>query len=339
MKVLITGASGAIGLEAVRQFQAKGQLANISVFARDSKKNRKLFREFGDQLNVIYGDITDAEATKKAVNGHDLVIHLAALIPTVEDSNDAWVHQVNVGGTENVVRAMEELTPDALLLFSSSVAIYGDRLKDPYIKVGDPLMGQEYDNYSKTKVEAEEIIENSKLNWSIFRLSAIMGIGNHKLNKLMFEVPVDTPMEITTVRDTARAFVHAIEREDQLKHKTFNLGGGEKCRVTFGEFMERAFNAFGMGKFNFPRYTFAEKNFHCGYYADGDDLEEILKFRTDDMDSYFERFDASVPKVQRALTRPVAGPVKFFLAKISEPRKAYKRGDKKMMEYYFEMED
>ena len=88
-------------------------------------------------------------------------------------------------GTENIVRSMEQECPDALLLFSSSIAIYGDRIKDPNIQISDPPKGLEQDNYSRTKVDAEDIIRSSKLNWSIFRLTVIMGdwkpqnFGNH----------------------------------------------------------------------------------------------------------------------------------------------------------------
>ena len=122
---------------------------------------------------------------------------------------------------------------------------------------------------------------------------------------------------------------------DELNGKLFNLGGGEQCRITYLDFMTRAFNAFGMGKVNFPEYAFAKQNFHCGHYTDGDELEEIIHFRSDDIESYFKRFDASVPGIQRFFTLPFGGIIKWFLLKLSIPYKAYKKGDQEKINFFF----
>jgi len=334
-RILLTGATGAIGLEVLKQLDAADKLNGVSVFVRNSKNTEKVLKPFDDTIKVIYGDITNRKNVQKAVQHKDIVIHLAAIIPTVENDNDTLVHQVNVGGVENIVRSMEAECPNALLLFSSSITIYGDRIKDPDIRVSDPPKGLEYDTYSKTKVEAERIITTSKLNWSIFRLTAIMGIGNHKMSGMMFNVPLETPMEIATVRDTGRAFVNAINHTEALTGRIFNLGGGTTCRITYFDFLSKAFDAFGLGKLDFPKYAFATQNFRCGYFVDGDKLEDILLFRSDDIKSYFVRFDASVPKLQRLATLPFKGIAKWFLLQLSEPYKAYKKGDKKRIQFFF----
>ncbi|MDC1196007.1 NAD(P)-dependent oxidoreductase [Crocinitomicaceae bacterium] len=334
-KVLMTGGTGAIGLQLLKQMQAENRLDQISVLVRDSKTNRKKLKAFGNKLTVHFGDITNLDSVKKAVKGKDVVIHLAALIPTVEDSNDALVTRVNVGGTENVVRAMESESPNAFLLFSSSVAIYGDRIKGPDIKVTDPPKGLEHDNYSKTKVDAEAIIMSSKLNWSIFRLSAIMGIGNHKVSGIMFDVPLETKMEISTVKDTANGFVCALDKQSVLNHQIFNLAGGKQCQLTYKEFLTKAFHSFGMGQPNFHEFAFAKQNFHCGYYQDSDILENLIHFRSDSVETYFKRFRASVPTVQRISTIPFAGVVKWYLQTLSAPLNAYKKRDQEKIKFFF----
>lgn len=55
-----------------------------------------------------------------------------------------------------------------------SVAVYGDRFLDPYIKVDDPLIPALGDNYAYTKIEMEKLIQESGLSYSIFRLARIM---------------------------------------------------------------------------------------------------------------------------------------------------------------------
>ena len=333
--ILITGATGAIGLEILRQLKEGHQLDGISVFARYSKKNRKKLAPYAKDISIFWGDIMDANSLIPACKNQNVVVHLAGLIPPAFHDNDERSTKINVEGTRNVISVLEEHAPNAFLVFSSSVVVYGDRLQNPEIKVGDPLDPDQYDQYGVAKIITETDIQHSKLNWTILRLSAIMGIGNHEISGIIFHVPLDTPMEICTIRDTARAFVKAPDHLDQLNKRIFNLGGGEACRISYFDFLSRAFKSFGMGKVNFPKYTFATMNFHCGYYMDGDDLENILHFQSDTIASYFERFHASVPNIQRVITRPFAGIAKWYLKTLSAPYKAYKSQNEADMVRFF----
>lgn len=335
MNLLLTGGTGAIGLEILRQIQAENIDVTVSLLVRNTKKNRKKLRPFEGKVAIFWGDITVPETLVAACKNQDLVFHLAGIIPPEAAQFPDRCRKINVEGTRNLVRALETHAPAAHLIFSSSVVVYGDRLKSPNISVNDPLETAQNDAYGLAKIEAEQLIQQSALRSSIYRLSAIMGIGNHKISGILFNVPLETPMEITTVRDTARAFVHSIAHRDQVAGKVFNLGGGEHCRILYKDFIARAFNAFGMGKPNFPEFAFARQNFHCGYYTDGKNLEDILHFQSDTIDSYFDRLNASVPSIQRLATRPFSGIVKWFLTHLSEPLKAYKSKNPERMAFYF----
>ena len=332
--VLITGATGAIGSEVLKQLYAKQSASSITVFVQPSKKTKKILRPYSG-INIVYGTITDLDDVKRACKNQDYVIHLAAIIPPLADDEPKRTNNVNIEGTRNVISAIEELSPNAFLLYSSSVACYGDRMKSPDISTTDPLMPSVGDEYAVTKIAAEKLIRESKLNWTIYRLSAIMGIGNHKMSKLMFHMPLETIMEICTVEDTARAFVNSIGKHDELLHKTYNLGGGENCRIEYKDFISRAFHAYGLGKADFPPNSFAKINFHCGNYVDGHLLEDVLLFRKDTIDSYFKQFAAAVPGIQRFATKLVNKPVKKVLMRSSEPLQAIKKKDKAMLERFF----
>ncbi len=332
--VLITGATGAVGSGVLNQLYKKRSEVAISVFIRKSKRSKKLEKKF-PEVTFFYGDLVNERDMDQAVKNQDYIFHLGAVIPPLADEQPEMAWKVNVEGVRNMVNATQKHAPNALFIFSSSVAIYGDRLKNPDIKVTDPLTPCDDDDYGKSKVAAEKILRESNINWSIFRLSAIMGIGNHKISKLMFHMPLETIMEIATVRDTARAFVNSIGNDQQLLHKTFNLGGGEACRITYEEFVSKAFELTGLGKLNFPEYAFARINFHCGKYIDGNELEEIVHFRQDTIETYFERFKKSVPAIQKFFTIPVRKPVKMYLLSISEPYEAYKKKDAELITRFF----
>lgn len=333
-KILLTGASGTVGFEVLKQLHDKKSRYDTTVFDIKTSKSHKKLRAFKKDIKIVYGNIFDEATLGQIGNNFDVVIHLAAIIPPLADEKPELSHRVNTVGTEKLISVLEEKSPRAFFIYSSSVSVYGDRLDNPYIYVTDQLNPSEGDEYAKTKIEAERIIQGSKLNWTIFRLSAIM--GGHKVSKLMFHQPLKTSLEITTPRDTARAFVHAIEKKESLRKQIFNLGGGENCRISYEDFLSRSFSIFGLGGLDFSPKSFAEKNFHCGYYADGNVLNNILDFRKDSLETYFEMEKQKVSPLKRAFISLFRRPIKLYLQKQSEPLIAFREQDKKMMQVFFQ---
>ncbi len=332
-RILLTGASGSVGYETLKQLCQKKDIYDITIFDIDTKSARKKFRPFKNEVEIIYGSITDKNIVDKITKNKDVVIHLAAIIPPYADENLELAYQVNTIGTENLIKSLEKNSPNAFFLYSSSISVYGDRLSTPFISVNDPLTSSEGDEYAVTKIKSEELIKNSKLNWSIFRLGAIM--GGHKLSKLMFHQPLETSMEIATTEDTARAFVNAIEKTNQLHKQIFNLGGGENCQISYRDFLIQSFAVFGLGKLNFKPKSFAEKNFHCGFYNDGDVLENILHFRKDSLDTYFEKEKQKISPFKKRLISILKTPIKAFLQRQSEPLNALKNGDAELIKRFY----
>jgi nucleoside-diphosphate-sugar epimerase len=331
--ILLTGASGTVGYEVLKQLYDLKEAYDITVFDIKSGKAIKKFKPYKDEINIVYGDISKETDLIKACYNKDAVIHLAAIIPPLADEKPALSHQVNVVGTENLIRLIEQHSPNAFFLYSSSISVYGDRLNTPMISVSDSLNPSAGDEYAKTKIMAEEIVQNSKLDWSIFRLTAIM--GGHKMSKLMFHQPLKTSLEIASPADTARAFIHAINKQAELSKRIFNLGGGEHCRIIYDDFLSHSFKIYGLGKLNFPKKTFAEKNFHCGYYEDGHVLDNILNFRKDTLSDYFEKEESKISAFLKSIISLFSNPIKKYLQRQSEPLAAYVNRDTEMIQHYF----
>ncbi|MBB2148231.1 NAD-dependent epimerase/dehydratase family protein [Pedobacter sp. LMG 31462] len=334
-RILLTGASGTVGFEVLKQLILQADQFEITAFDQKTKNAIKLLSPFEKQLNVVYGDLTNPEEVAKVCKEQDDVIHLAAIIPPLADEKQELAYAVNVKGTENLVLGLKKHSPQAFFMYSSSISVYGDRLHTPWINSTDVLAPSLEDHYAVTKIEAEQLIRNSGLDFCIFRLAAIMGLSNHKPSGIMFHMPLATAMEILTPEDTARAFVNAIAHRTSLTGKTYNLGGGASCRTTYEEFLSQSFKAFGLGKMDFPTHAFAEKNFHCGYYADGDELEDLLHFRRDTLEDYFEKLHHSVSPVKRTLASVFRGTIKSHLLRKSEPFNALLHKDKKMASRFF----
>ena len=120
-----------------------------------------------------------------------------------------------------------------------------------------------------------------------------------------------------------------------LKNKIFNLAGGPSCRTTYQEFLGINFEINGLGKVDFPAKTFAEKNFHCGFYIDGDDLENITHFRKHSLEDYIALNKAEIPALQKFFAAIFRRPIKYFMKRQSLPLKAYKSQNKELLERFF----
>lgn len=328
--ILLVGALGNIGFEVLKQLCKKRDL-NITILDIDSKKNRRKIRQFKNKINVIFGSIYNLNIVKQALKNQDIIIHLAAIIPPFTDRNAKLSYNVNYVGTKNIVHTIKE-NNHGFLLFASSIAIYGDRLENPYIQITDKLNPQN-DYYAKLKIMCEEEITNSGIDYSIFRLTAIMGMPT--IDPLMFHMPLNTKMEIASSTDTARAFVNAIYHINELNKKIFNLSGGTQCRTTYQDFLKNMFNIYGFNFKYINKQAFANYNFHCGYYLDGDKLEDILHFRKDSLNSYYLKVKSHTNKFIKFLSRIFSKYIMYFLQKKSEPLLAKKTNNQSLIKKFF----
>ena len=313
-RILLTGGAGAVGYETLQELVKYNNQYDIVALAKDSKKHRRLLKQYDKNVIIIYGDIRDKATTDKLAENIDFVIHLAAVIPPLADEQPQLAVEVNFGGTINLIESLEEKSPEAFFLYTSSVAVYGDRLENPMIRVSDKFNHSLDDEYAVTKIRCENHIKKSKLNWGVFRLTAIMH-PKQKFDPLMFHMPLETKMEICTTRDAAYALVKAIENQEKLSKRTFNLSGGKKCRVVYHDFLNTSFINSGLGNNPFPKSAFAKGNFHCGYFEDSDELNQLLNFQRDTVDDYYDQFKNEIGPLKIALAKIFKQFIVYFLLK------------------------
>lgn len=332
--ILLTGAAGSVGLETLQELIRRKDRYTIRVLELRSPRTEKVLQPFRREVEIDWLDLADRAAPETCVRNVDGVIHLAAVIPPLADRQPALAELVNVQGTRNLVEALQQYAPEAFLLYSSSVSVYGDRVRNPMIKVTDLLRPSEDDYYAVTKIKSEQIVRSSNLGWSIFRLTGIFN-PRQKLDPLMFHMPLETSLEMATTRDTGYALVEALEHTAELHGRTFNLGGGEKCRVTYRDLLQGCFAAAGLGDMDFPAEAFADHNFHCGYFLDSDELEQILHFQRDSFEDYLDWYAQHVPTLRRGMATVLRRPIKRYLLQKSEPYQALRRHDRKLIRRFF----
>ena len=127
-KVLVTGADGFIGSHLVEALMKEGCHVKALVYYNSFSFWGWLdtfTREVLDDIEVISGDIRDPNGVETAIQGCDLVFHLAALIaiPFSYHSPDCYV-ETNIKGTLNVLQATRKLGVEKVLITSTS-EVYG----------------------------------------------------------------------------------------------------------------------------------------------------------------------------------------------------------------------
>jgi UDP-N-acetylglucosamine 4-epimerase len=127
MKYLVTGGVGFIGSNLVEALLRQGaEVRVLDNFSTGRRENLNFSRP-GDKLEVMEGDIRNAETCFRSCQDVDIVFHLAALgsVPrSVEDP--ATTHEVNATGTLNMLLAARDARSVRRLIFASSSAVYGD---------------------------------------------------------------------------------------------------------------------------------------------------------------------------------------------------------------------
>ena len=282
-KILLTGSFGNVGLSTLKELLKRKY--DVRVFDIKNKKNRRISNKFKHQVEIIWGDITKLKDIEKAVSGCDVIIHVAAIIPPLADRYPKLAESVNVGGTSNIIEAMKNQPKKPKLIFTSSVAIYGDRLNNPLIKLTDPLTPNHHDEYAKQKVRCEEIVKKSGLEWVICRLTYIVSLNKLQMDPLMFEMPLNTCIEICDTKDVGLALVNAIECEE-VWGEILHIAGGERCRITYREYLNEMLGIFGIGNKVLPEEAFSSKGFHCGFMTT-DKSQSLLNYQRHTIDDYF----------------------------------------------------
>src|SRR5215469_16650408 len=233
--VLLTGASGFIGshvLECLLQTHA-----TIRVF--DLPKAVKNIRQ-SDRIKVVSGDLCDNTALDQAVRGITKIFHLAALLP---GSSAEDLREVNVRGTENLLRACKRTGDLQRLIFASSVAVYQSCFSEEEWPLSEasrvgPTAPEHLREYGRSKVAAETLIRKYAAElgceFVILRPTTCYGIGSTHATELVQRILThpqteegpagDLVLQWIHVRDLAEVISRADSRPDAI-NEVFNIAG------------------------------------------------------------------------------------------------------------------
>ena len=251
MRVLVTGGCGYIGSALVPRLQespAVGHLTVLDNLSDGSPANLRAADLGRDDFTFIEGDVCEYGAVEAAMRDTDAVIHLAAITGAASTHDRAEeTHAVNLGGTENVLKAASKCGVDRIV-FASSCNNYGraDEQELDETTVPDPI-----NPYAETKVAGEELLDEHASEHDVettaLRLSTVYGNApgirfNLVVNAFVFRAMTGRPLTVygdgsnwrpfIHVEDAARAFADAVRHPDRWSEPVYNVGApAENYRI------------------------------------------------------------------------------------------------------------
>ena len=243
-RVLVTGAGGFIGSHLVERLVSLG--ARTSAFVRYSSAGSWGWLDQSpvkDDVEVVAGDIRDQDSTQRAVEGMEIVFHLAALI-AIPYSYHAPLSYVrtNVEGTLNVLQSAIR-NDVSLVVHTSTSEVYGTARSVP-INESHPLQGQS--PYSATKIGADKIAESFNLAFGLpvvtvrpFNTYGPRQSARAVIPTIVTQALANEPIrlgnisptrDLNYVADTVEGFIKAAESPKAVG-EVINLGTGREISI------------------------------------------------------------------------------------------------------------
>lgn len=299
--VFLTGATGTMGWAGLQELLAHKENYIIRILARRSEKNIKKLAPYMNDIEVVWGDLTNYEDVLKGVTGADFVFHVGGMVSPMADYRPKATRRTNITAAENVTKAVLAQENQPKVIYIGSVAQMGDR-REPlhWGRTGDPICVSAYDHYGITKAQAERIITNSGIKkWVSLRQSGILYPAILKnYDPIMFHVPIRGVLEWATVEDSGRLIERICRPEvpAEFWNRYYNIGSGDEYRISNYKFECLLLKAIGCPPPTriFNANWFTTRNFHGMWYYDGDVLENFIHFRANEpIEDYFKKMSKS----------------------------------------------
>lgn len=268
-KVLITGGAGFIGAAMARSYARDGAKVTIidNLSRAGSSNNLKKLKIEEKKISFLKADISrDVSLLKEAVKKQDLIFHFAGQVAVNQSIAAPYDDfKTNAIGTVNLLEAIRNNNPESLLLFASSMRVYGQMKSEPVIKNGNSYSMIRYPKgipeeypldlhtpYSCSKGAADQYVRDYARTFSlrtvVFRQSCIYGPGQYAIENHGWvnwfiasalagrEIRIfgdgRQVRDVLYIDDLIEAYRLAVKYESKTIGEIFNVGGGTNCSLS-----------------------------------------------------------------------------------------------------------
>lgn len=253
MKFVITGGAGFIGSHIAKSLINEGHTVTII----DNLNTGKIenLQEILNRVDFVKGDIRDIELLREKLKNADGVFHEAALASVQESfSKIKEYNDVNVSGTENILKLAKEF--GFKVVYASSSSVYGNPMKIP-IEEDDPK--NPINPYAQTKLDDESLaIKYAQMGVRVIGLRYFNVFGERQsqayagvIKKFVKKVRDNEPPIINGDGQQTRDFVYVgdvvqaniLAMKSNVDHGFFNIG--TNSTITVLELANLIIDAFG----------------------------------------------------------------------------------------------
>ena len=242
MRLLITGGAGFIGSHLVEHFHDSAEVVVLDNLRSGHRRNLD-----GLDHRFIEGSVTDPAAVAEAVDGVDVVFHLAAMISVPESmERPRECVEINNLGLLHVLEAAARAKVRKIVL-ASSAAIYGD---NPTVPKTEDMLPEPKSPYAITKLDGEFYLEmfhrEGRLDSASLRFFNVFGPRQDPASAYAAAVPIfirkalanedltifgdgEQTRDFIHVKDIVAALAHVAARPDL--HGSYNVGYGRSMTV------------------------------------------------------------------------------------------------------------
>jgi len=301
MRVLVTGGAGHIGHSVCEAFHKQGFRVRVLL-------HRSRFKGIEFDLETEWGDITEPDSVRRAIEGVDAVVHLAGLVPPLTEQKPELARRVNVGGTRTLLNVIRERGERIPLVFASSAVVFGvcpdvTECLHPHRNPCHPTTV-----YAETKVQAEELIRESGVDYVILRLTSVpyLRVSLSEMRTQGFLIPLTNRLEFCHPDDAVLAIVNAVMRFDTVKGRILMIGGGPSQQMHYEDLLRAVLGTFGLPLP--PQGRFAQEPFPLHWY-DTTESQDLLAYQTKTLADYSTDMANQMPAPVVVLMRHFIGPV------------------------------
>jgi len=236
MTVLVTGATGFLGSALVMELLKQKQ--SVRILARDESKARA---QFGDAVEIVAGEITDAPQVQRAVEGATIVYHFAGRLYHPATPAELYRH-THVEGTRILLEACKGQSALQCIVHCSTTGVHGVTGKTP---AAEDAPFAPTNPYEETKLQGELLAlkawQEDGLPVSVARPGLVYGPGDLHLLGFFSSIKKGRPCLIDGgkalihpiyIDDMTTAFLLCAERPQAIGH-SYNIAGDQP--VSFRE--------------------------------------------------------------------------------------------------------
>jgi nucleoside-diphosphate-sugar epimerase len=244
MKVLVTGGAGYVGAELIDELLEAGhEVRSIDVLLHSQDDVAARLDSLGVEL--IRADIRDDDARRRALQGSDAVVHLAAIVGDPACGRDPELsNSVNVEGTKSLVADARDAGVERFV-FASTCSNYG-RMADPTVPIDETGELRPVSLYAEQKVAMEKSLlegDHNSMSPTCLRFATVYGVGHRMrfdltVNEFTRDLWADRKLDVfgetfwrpyVHVRDAARAVALVLASPvEKVKSRVFNAGHSDE---------------------------------------------------------------------------------------------------------------